>query len=68
MGDLKNTQQQQAFFGKPPPPKVDLESRCPPQINCDSCPNVRCAFKDIVQPFRDKSVSLLNLPPRIAGL
>ncbi|XP_033214331.1 uncharacterized protein LOC117171290 [Belonocnema kinseyi] len=68
MDDLSNTQQQQAFFGKPPPPRVDHESYCPPQINCDSCPNVKCTYKDIVHPL-DKSLtnlSLSPLPPRVA--
>ena len=71
MDDFSNTQQQQAFFGKPPPRRVDHESFCPPQINCDSCPNIKCTYKDIVQPFRDRSFSpqlLSQLPPRVAGM
>lgn len=70
MDDLRNTQQQQAFFGKPPPPRIDLDTHCAPQINCDSCPNVKCSFKDIVQPFNNITfkVQLIALPPRLAGM
>lgn len=68
MDDLRNTQQQQAFFGKPPPPRIDLDTHCSPQINCDSCPNVKCSFKDIVQPFNNITfkVQLIAFPPRLA--
>lgn len=58
-------QQEPLLFGKPAPPKVDFEDQCPPRVNCDACPNLKCAYPDIVRPL--VGANSTGLPPRSVG-